>query len=142
MEQARERGATITLVGAVTEGDRQQWQLRLVLPDGFSRDYFIDPQTWRAVRERDHRAFHPAIDDTKETVETRYQGESWMDGVLRFTRSDNSNADTGEWLGTTQVRSVEHNIEIGNDYFQPDLNTLPAAKPDILDSPNPTGNQP
>jgi len=59
-----------------------------------------------------------------------------------FTRSDNSNADTGEWLGTTLVRSVEHNIEVANDYFQPDLTTLPAAKPVMLDSPDPTGNQP
>lgn len=118
MEQARERGATITLIGAVTEIDKPQWQLRLVLPDGFSRDYFIDQETGRIVRERDFRAFHPAIDNTKEPVETRYERESWVDGVLRFTRSDNINADTGEWMGTTIVRSVEHNIEVGDDYFQ------------------------
>jgi hypothetical protein len=118
MEQARQRGATITLVGTVTEGTGQQWQLRLVLPDGFSRDYFIDQETGRTARERDFRAFHPAIDDTKETVETRYQGEQWVDGVLRFTHTENINADTGEWMGTTIVRSVEHNIEVGDDYFQ------------------------
>ncbi len=120
MEQARERGAEITLVGAVDDHGVPQWQLNLVLPDGFGRDYFIDRQTGRTVRERDHRAFHPAIDDTKETVETLYQGELWVDGVLRFTRSDNSNADNGNWLGTTLVRSVEHNIDVGDEYFLPD----------------------
>jgi hypothetical protein len=43
-----------------------------------------------------------------------------VDGVLRFTRSDNSNADNGNWLGTTLVRSVEHNIDVGDEYFLPD----------------------
>jgi hypothetical protein len=52
-------------------------------------------------------------------VETRYEGGSWVDGVLRFTRTENINADTGEWMGTTIVRSVEHNIEVEDDYFQP-----------------------
>jgi hypothetical protein len=55
MNQVRERGATITLEGAVPEGDPQQWQLRIVLPDGFSRDYFIDQESGRTVRERDYR---------------------------------------------------------------------------------------
>jgi len=120
MQQARERGARVTLVGEVDDNGARQWQLNLVLPDGFSRDFFIEQQTGRTVRERDHRAFHPAIDDTKETVETIYQGESWVDGVLRFTRSDNRNADTGEWLGTTLIRAVEHNIDVGDEYFLPD----------------------
>jgi hypothetical protein len=119
MNQVRERGATITLEGAVPEGDPQQWQLRIVLPDGFSRDYFIDQESGRTVRERDYRAFHPALDATRETVETRFDGELWMDGVLRFTRSENINADTGDWLGTTSVRSVEHNIDIAEGHFQP-----------------------
>ena len=115
-----ERGATITLVGEVAEGDRQQWQLRLVLPDGFSRDYFVDQKSGRTLRQRDYRAFHPAIDATRETVETRYEGEIWQDGLLRFTRSENRNADTGEWLGTTLVQSVEHNVDLDGDYFQPE----------------------
>ena len=120
MDQVRERGATITLVGEASEGDQEQWQLRLVLPDGFSRDYFVDQETGLTVRERDYRAFHPAIDATRETVETRFEGELWQDGLLRFTRSENRNADTGEWLGTTLVRSVEHNVVIEGDYFQPE----------------------
>jgi hypothetical protein len=42
----------------------------------------------------------------------------WVDGVLQYTRSENTNAETGEWLGTTTVRSVEHNIDVGDEYFQ------------------------
>jgi len=119
MEQARERGASINLVGEILDGNKEQWQLRLVLSDGFSRDYFIDKESGRTVRERDYRAFHPAIDATPETLETRFEGELWVEGVLRFTHSENVNADTGEWKGTTEVRSVEHNIDLEDGYFQP-----------------------
>lgn len=119
MEQVRERGATISLMGEATDRDRKQWQLRLVLPDGFSRDYYVDQETGRTVRQRDYRAFHPAIDATRETIETRFDGELWINGVLYANRSENRNVDTGDWLGTTQVQSVEHNIDIEATFFQP-----------------------
>ena len=112
-------GRTVEVLAAVADDEQQQWHLRLVLPDGFSRDYFIDQETGRIVRERDFRAFHPAIDATRETVETRFADQIWVDGVLRSSRSENRNAETGKWLGTTLVRSVEHNIDIEKGYFEP-----------------------
>lgn len=119
MEQARQRGGSISLIGEAADGERRQWQIRLVLPDGFQRDYFIDQETGRTARERDYRAFHPAVNDTKETVETRFYGELWVGGVLYAPRSENVNAETGAWLGTTEVRSVEHNVKIEDSYFEP-----------------------
>jgi hypothetical protein len=118
-QDARANGANITLEGTVADGEQNQWQLRVVLDDGFSRDYFIDQESGRMVRECDYRAFHPAIDATRVTVETRHEGKMWVDGVLRFTGSKNTNAETGEWLGTSEVRSVEHNVELAEGYFQP-----------------------
>jgi hypothetical protein len=115
----RDRGTTITLEGSVAEGGRQQWQVRVVLDDGFSRDYFIDQDTSRISRQRDRRAFHPGVDPTPQTVETRFQDELWIDGVLLFRRSDNVDPDNDEWLGTSQLRSVEHNIELPERYFLP-----------------------
>ena len=119
MQQVREHGATITLLGAVRDGEHSQWQLRIVLPDGFSRDYFVDQETNRIVRERDYRAFHPTLDSTRQTIETHFDGEMWLGGVLHFSRSRNVNAETGNWLGTTHVQSVKHNINIPEGYFQP-----------------------
>jgi hypothetical protein len=120
MEEVRERGADITLVGEVAEAERPEWQLRLVLPDGFSRDYFVDQASGITVRERDYRAFHPAVDATKETVETRFENELWVGGLLYFTTTENINAENGEWLGTTEIRSVEHNVELNDSYFEPE----------------------
>jgi len=119
LKDARNRGATLSLEGTVVEGDHSQWHVRVILSDGFGRDYFIDQKTNITVRERDYRAFHPAIDSTKVTIETRYRGEQWTNGVLSFERSENNNIETGEWMATNHVRSVEHNIELAVDYFQP-----------------------
>ena len=119
MEEVRERGADITLVGEVTDAERREWQLRLVLPDGFSRDYFVDQASGITARERDCRAFHPAVDATKATVESRFENELWVGGLLYFSKTENINADSGEWLGTTEVLSVEHNVELDNGYFEP-----------------------
>ena len=113
------RGAEVTLQGEVADGDHRQWQVRVTLPDGYSRDYFVDQQSHLVVRERDHRAFHPDADATEIDVDTRFQDQRRVDDVLRFDRSDNTNAETGEWLGTTKVESVEHNIDIPEGYFEP-----------------------
>ena len=69
------------------------------------------------VRSRDFRAFHPTSDPTQTVIETRHQGEVWVDGVLRATRSENHDVTNDQWLGTTQIRSIEHNVEIPEGFF-------------------------
>jgi len=120
LKDLADRGADVTLQGVADDGGRQQWQVRVTLPDGFSRDFFIDQETHLVVRERDHRLFHPNEDDEEGMVETTYRDERWVDGVLRYDRSDQTNAETGEWLNTTTVTAIEHNVEISDDFFQPE----------------------
>lgn len=115
--EVRERGAQVVFVGEVSDQGQQQWQWRVTLPDGFSRNYFIDPGSGRTVRERDRRSFHPAVDPTVATVETRYSDGVWINGLLVFRRSENVNLDNGEWLSTTEVLSTEHNVELPAEYF-------------------------
>jgi hypothetical protein len=116
LQAVRERGAGVTLVGAVTEGERSEWQIHVAMADGFERDYFIDQSTHRLTRQRDRRAFHPDVDPTPVTVETRFEDAERVDGVLVFMRQEQANLDTGEWLGTTRVQSIEFNM--------PDIATL------------------
>ena len=110
LQAVRDRGAGVTLVGAVTEVERSEWQIHVVMADGFERDYFIDQSTHRLTRQRDHRAFHPDVDPTPVTVETRFEDPEWVGGVLVFMREEQTNPDSGESLGTTRVQSVEFNI--------------------------------
>jgi hypothetical protein len=112
-------GTSVTLEGQVLEEDNTQWRVRVTLADDFSRDYFVDDATALIVREHDRRAFHPAADPTAVLIETRKEEPDWLNGVLLYQVSKNSNLATGEWLATTRVRSTEHNIELPDDYFQP-----------------------
>ena len=123
LEDVRDRGAKVELIGEERndlEGDSgAEWQVRVTLPDGFQRDYFIDQESKLIVRARDRRAFHPGVDPTEITVESRYSEPRIIDGVLRYMRHENVNVDTGEWLGTTTVLMIEHNVEISEGIFEP-----------------------
>ncbi len=111
-------GASVTLEGQVLEGDSTQWRVRVTLADGFSRDYFIDDETALITREHDRRAFHPAADPTAVLIETRKEEPEWVSGVLLYRVSRNIDLETGEWLATTRVQSVEHNIELPEGFFK------------------------
>ena len=114
-----EAGHKVSLAAPVEEEGLEFWVVTVQLQDGFSRDYFIEKESFKTLRERDVRAFHPAIDATLISVETRYSHEHWVDGVLKFRRSENINHETGEWLGTTIVRSVRQNVELTDVIFEP-----------------------
>lgn len=119
LKDVRDRGATVELIGEVESQAGAEWHLRMTLPDGFARDYFIDKTSYRITRARDYRAFHPGIDPTRVTVETRYSGLERVDGVLRPMRQENVNFETEEWLGSTEVLEVQHNPEIPKGHFEP-----------------------
>ena len=118
LEDLAESGVKVNIEGEAQENGQRQWQVRVTLADGFSRDYYIDAESALIVRERDHRALHPAVSATEVTVETRKEEAAWLNGVLYYRIAMIINADSGEWLATTRVRSLEHNIEIPEGYFQ------------------------
>lgn len=108
------RGEQVELVD---ESD-SEWQVRVTLDDGFSRDYFINKTDYRFTRARDHRAFHPGIDPTKVNIETRYEEPEFINGALRFMKQVNVNIDSGEVLGTTTVTAYEVNPPTTADMFE------------------------
>jgi hypothetical protein len=119
LKDVRVRGAEVELIGEEETDSGVQWQVRLTLPDGFSREYFIDQESKLIVRARDQRAFHPGVDPVKITVESRYSEPRTIDGVVRYMKQENTNAETGEWLGTTTILTIEHNVEIPEGIFEP-----------------------
>jgi len=118
LKDVGERGAKVYLVGEIETDSGPEWQVRVTLSDGFSRDYFISQESNRITRARDYRAFHPGIDPTEVAIETRFEDPESIEGVLRFRQQVNVNADTGEVLGTTTVRSVEFNPDVSAETFE------------------------
>lgn len=133
LQDVREHGAKVELIGEVQNDDggegSPEWQLRVTLPDGFSRDYFVDQESHRITRGFDRRAFHPGIDATEITVETRVSEPFILDGVLRSRRQESYNVETGEWLNTTLVLLAEHNPEITEGMFKPTWAAPDSASP-------------
>ena len=119
LQELHESGTIVTLEGDLFEDDRRQWRVRVTLDDGFSKDYFIDEETALVAREHDRRAFHPSAGPDQILIETRKEEPAWSDGTLYFQTSRNINLETGEWLATTRVNSIERNIEIPESYFLP-----------------------
>lgn len=120
LKDVRDRGAEVQLIGSVGSETGPEWQLRVTLEDGFSRDYYIDQETYRITRARDFRAFHPAVDPTEVLIETQFKSPHFVEGVLRFRRQVNVNIDTGAILGTTVVLDLAFNPEVSAETFEPD----------------------
>lgn len=121
LRDVRDRGARVELVGAVGSESGPEWQLRVTLEDGFSRDYFIDQETYRITRARDFRAFQPAVDPTEVLLETRFESPYWVEGVLRFKRQVTVNVNSGEMLGTTTVLDLAFNPDVSAETLEAEL---------------------
>ena len=120
--QLRSRGAQVEWLEAMPSAGPvarpQEWQLRLTREDGSVIDYFVDRESCLPTREISRRAFHPDADATEVLIETVHGEPTRVDGVLRFRRGEQHDLGSGEWLGTTVVRRVEHNVALAEDFFE------------------------
>ena len=117
LEQLRERGLGVELLEPGPLARPEEWQLRLTPAGGPVLDYFLSRETCLPTREVSRRAFHPDVDPTEVEVETVFSEPVTVDGVLRFRRGESRSLATGEWLGTTEVRSVEQNVILPQNFF-------------------------
>lgn len=122
--QLRARGAQLELVETgPSEGPLarpQEWRLTLTRKDGSVIDYFVDRESCLPTREISRRALHPDADAAEVLIETVHADPVRIDGVLRFRRGEQHDLGTGEWLGTTVVRGVEHNVGLPEGFFEAD----------------------
>ena len=73
---------------------------------------------------RDERAFHPSIDPTAVTVEARYADFRVIAGVEYAFLTEQWDADSDEWLGTTRVEGMRVDPDLSAVRF--DLSDLAA----------------
>ena len=115
-----EDGGQVELVGREERDGQGYWQVRATLPDGASKDYFIGVDNDLVVFEQSRQPMHVDIDPTPVLIETRHDLYAPVDGVLRPRLSLQVNADSGEEMGRTVVRRVEHNVSPPDSAFLPD----------------------
>ncbi|MEM9304300.1 MAG: hypothetical protein AAGE01_19470 [Pseudomonadota bacterium] len=110
-----ERGHRLEDHGAGTIDDRPVRILDVVLDDRHRKRYWLDAQSCRVVRNRDERAFHPGIDATAVTVESRLSDYRLIDGRLVAFETVQWDVGADAWLGSTTVKAVR---------FDPDLSAV------------------
>lgn len=117
LRQLRGRGLQVEWLEPGPLARPGEWQLRLTREDGSTLDYFLSCTTCRPTREVSRRAFHPDVDPTEVPVETAFSEPFAVDGVTRLRHGESRRLDTGEWLGNTVLRSVEHNVTLPEGHF-------------------------
>jgi hypothetical protein len=118
LRQLQQRGLAIEWLQPGPLARPGEWQLRLTRADGSAFDYFLDREACLPTRELSQRAFHPDVDATEVPVETVFSEPERVGEVLRFRHSESRRLDTGEWLGTTVLRSAEQNVKLAKDFFE------------------------
>lgn len=117
LRQLRERGLQVEWLEPGPLAHPNEWQLRLTRADGSKLDYFLSRTTCLPTREVSRRAFHPDVDPIELPVETAFNEPFSVDGVTRFRHGESRRLDIGEWLGTSRLRSLEHNVPLPEGYF-------------------------
>lgn len=118
LRQLKARGARLQLLEPGPLARQGEWQIRLARQDGTVIDFFLDRSSCLPTREVSRRAFHPDIDPSEVLIQTTHSQPLEVGGVLRLRLGESSKLATGEWLGTTRVRAVEHNVELGEGFFE------------------------
>jgi hypothetical protein len=83
--------------------------LRLEMADGFKTWRFLDAENGRMVLQRDYRAIHPDLDPRPVWIESLFYDFRAVGGVVFPLASKQYELETGEWMQTTQILSMELN---------------------------------
>ncbi|MBC2776150.1 hypothetical protein [Parasphingopyxis marina] len=107
------RGGEASFDGRATVDGIAYYVVRVVLADGFTRYFYINPESWLIERHRETSALHPDLDAEErpaETIESDFQRHC---GVLRAMRTRKIDLETGEEIQRTQARAVVCNADPG-----------------------------
>lgn len=112
-----ERGHKLSLLPAQTIDGRDHHVVEIRYNTDHVSYFYLDPETWLAVRKRDERAYHPDIDPQQIRVETVPSEFAETEGVIFSDASEDRNLDTKEILSTNHVLSRTINPEFCPTYF-------------------------
>ena len=103
------RGHRLVAGGNATIDGRSYHRVNASYADGYTAEFFLDPDTHLIARMREHKAFHVGIDPTRQTIETRFSDYRAVAGRLFPFKSEEVDWTTGKLLGTTTVRRLAVN---------------------------------
>lgn len=111
------RGNTMKLMAAETIDGVLCPVVEVRYSTGHVSYFYVDPNTWLAVRRRDERAYHPDVSQQTQRVETRFSDFKKVDGVVAAHLNEDFDIDTGKLLSTNRVLSRRINPLLPSNYF-------------------------
>ena len=113
-----EPGWTLELIGSERFDDRDTWRLRVVYPDGWTNELFVDKQSGLLIGRRFTAPFHAFGEAV--TTETHIGDYRRVAGVLFPARFAEYDPGTGRLLGGDQPwQSIEANVPAAAELFHP-----------------------
>lgn len=105
------RGHDVELTGQTRIRETDYFVLKITLQDGFETYRYVNPDTWLIDIARDFRAFHPAIDSTEQSIETRFDQWRLADGVRFAGRTRNFDVASGALIATVEILESAYDVE-------------------------------
>jgi len=93
--------------------------LQLVLADGFTTYFYVNPHTWLIERQRDERALHPDADAAKKWIEQRFGDYRTVEGRKVAFKEEQFDLRSGALLQTSSITHIETNPVLKPDEFAP-----------------------
>ena len=112
-----EPGWSVELTGSERIGDRDAWRLRVVYPDGFVTESFVDKTSWLVIARRVTAPVH-AFGGGVTTL-AMIGDYRMVNGVLFPYSLAERELATGEMLDSSAWQSIEANIPIPMERFSP-----------------------
>ena len=118
---AEVQGSTITVTGVAKVGERDAYQLRVRMLDGFEEDEFVDTTTWLLIATRKVAPVHAF--GAGIASETRWSEYRPVKGVLFAFHSEEVALATGKTLNAFQTTAIEVNRAFDPAVFSPPIFT-------------------
>jgi hypothetical protein len=112
-----EPGWAIELTGSERIGDREAWRLRVLYPDGFTSESFVDKENWLLVARRITAPVHAFA----EPVTSQAVFGDWraVNGVLFPYSLREVDLQSGETMDASTWQSIEANVPLAAAVFSP-----------------------
>lgn len=117
LKDVEANGHRLEHVDADTDGDRSYDVLKLTLSDGFETFLWVDRESHRVTRIRNERALHVDIDSEELVIETRVSEFRKVGNILHPHLVEEVNLATGDVLVRIELRHLELNQDLPEDYF-------------------------
>lgn len=114
---AKRKGHKVTYEGMETLFGNEMHRIRVVLDDGWIKDYYFNPETRLIAALRKTMPVHGEGEAVPSI--TRYKDYRKVASVLFPYTFEEYHAETGEWMSSNEVMELEANIAFPDSLIQP-----------------------